>query len=479
MNFDEILNLLRTESRNDHLGVCADSRLVKPGDIFVAVKGTEFDGHNFIKEAVAKGAKFVVCQEPQNFDDAEVILVESPAEALGILAQKSRDNPSSKLTNLSVTGTNGKTTVGFLVRSVINTSGEKCGLVGTVMCDTGLGSTEAVMTTPDATAISKMQEQMVENGVKYLVIEASSHGLSQDRLAGIDFAAAAFTNLSSEHLDYHRDMADYLAAKTRLFERLAPSATAILNKQSAPAKKIAKATKANILWYAVDDDADITARIKSMDIKGTVFSLDCRGESQIVETPLLGVHNVSNHLAAAGLCIAAGFGLKTVATGLSALKTIPGRLEGVDYGQDFSILIDYAHTDDALKNVLKTLRPLCKNRLTVVFGCGGDRDRMKRPRMAKVAEKLADRVIVTSDNPRTETPEKIIDDIVAGLDSPNSPEIQIETDRKKAIESAVAAAKKDDIILIAGKGHETYQIVGKKKFDFNDKAIVQDFLEKS
>jgi len=319
-----------------------------------------------------------------------------------------------------------------------------------------------------------------------MVVEASSHALSQNRLAGIDFKAAAFTNLAGDHLDYHKTKEDYLAAKTKLFSALSPDATAVLNKQSSEARHIAEKTKARILWYAVDELADITAHIESMNIDGTVFTLEYASQRHKVTTPLLGCYNVSNHLAAAGLCLASGLDLETIAAGLCALREIPGRLEKVsppslspkNGGASPTLLIDYAHTDDALKNVLATLKPLCKGKLIVVFGCGGDRDRSKRSRMAKVAEQLADFIIVTSDNPRTERPEDIINEIIGGFKKSNSEKIIVETDRKKAIESAIRNADKNDIVLIAGKGHENYQIIGDQKFDFSDKAVVEEFLNK-
>jgi UDP-N-acetylmuramoyl-L-alanyl-D-glutamate--2,6-diaminopimelate ligase len=318
-----------------------------------------------------------------------------------------------------------------------------------------------------------------------MVVEASSHALAQNRLAAIDFKAAAFTNLTGDHLDYHKTKKEYLAAKTKLFAALSPEAIAVLNKQSSEAELIANHTKARILWYAIEEQADITARIESMDIGGTVFTLAlanrssvvCR-PSSIVKTPLLGLHNVSNHLAAAGLCLAAGLDLETIAAGLSSLQGVPGRLEKVGWDGDFTVLVDYAHTDDALKNVLSTLKPLCKGNLRVVFGCGGDRDRTKRPRMAKVAEQLADFVIVTSDNPRTEKPQAIIDEIITGFENPRSPKITVEPDRRKAIELAIKSADKDDIVLVAGKGHENYQIIGKQKFPFSDKTIARECLAK-
>jgi len=485
MTFGELLNLVSSDKVPD---ICVDSRLVKKGDIFVAIKGTIYDGHDFIDQAAARGAKYIVCQRPCPSSDAEIIVVEDSAEAAAILAQASRGNPASKLTNLAVTGTNGKTTVAYLARSVIQAAGEKCGLVGTIIYDTGLKSCQADLTTPDCFAIADRQGQMVKAGSKYMVIEASSHALSQNRLAGIRFKAAAFTNLAGDHLDYHKTKADYLTAKTKLFSSLSPGATAVLNKQSPEAELIArqirppscfrkKAGGTEILWYAVDAPADITAHIESMSISGTVFVLEYAGQRQKVASPLLGRYNVSNHLAAAGLCLAAGFDLETIAAGLSALKTIPGRLEKLD-GDGVSVFIDYAHADDALKNVLSTLRPFCKGTLCVVFGCGGDRDRTKRPRMARVAEQLADFVIVTSDNPRTERPADIISEIVAGFKKPDSQTVVIEPDRKKAIELAIKTAVKGDIVLIAGKGHETYQIIGKQKHDFSDKKIAEECLKK-
>jgi UDP-N-acetylmuramoyl-L-alanyl-D-glutamate--2,6-diaminopimelate ligase len=478
MNFDELLTIVSSEKTPC---LRTDSRLVKPGDVFIAVKGTAQDGHNFINQALENSAKFIVCQsyEPnQETASCEIIIVDDSSKAAATLAQAGRHYPSSKLTNLAITGTNGKTTVAFLTQSIIQNTGQKCGLLGTIIYDTGLAASESNLTTPGCLDIAEAQHQMLKAGAKYMVIEASSHALEQNRLFAINFEAAAFTNLAGDHLDYHKTEEHYLAAKTRLFEALPPDSTAALNKQSPHAQQIAGKTNTKILWYAVDEPSDITAHIESMDINETVFVLQYAGERQTVSTPLIGLHNVSNHAAAAGLCLAAGFDLKTIATGLSALKTIPGRLEKVQWNGNFSVLVDYAHTDDALKNVLSTLKPLCKANLIVVFGCGGDRDRTKRPRMAKVAEQLADSVIVTSDNPRTEKPEGIINEIITGFKNPDSENIKIEPDRKKAIELALEHAVKDNIILIAGKGHETYQIIGTQKFDFSDSDIARQYLAK-
>jgi len=495
MNFDKLLNLV---SSDNALSICVDSRAIVNGDIFVAVKGTVYDGHDFIDQAIDNGAEYIVSQKDKSSiehraSSIETIIVDDSTEAAALLAQARWGNPASRLTNLAVTGTNGKTTVAYLVRSCIQKAGQKCGLIGTVIYDTCSGdSRQASLTTPDCLTIAAGQHEMLKNGAKYMVIEASSHALSQNRLAAVNFKAAAFTNLAGDHLDYHKTEEDYLAAKTRLFSTLSQDAVAVLNKQSPQAGLIAKQTDAKILWYAIDEPADTTAHIESMDMSGTVFTLKYANQSTIVKTPLLGRYNVSNSLAAAGLCLAAGFDLETIAAGLSAQQIIPGRLEKIDWTGDFSVLVDYAHTDDALKNVLSTLKPLCSGKLRVVFGCGGDRDRTKRPRMAKVAEQLADFIIVTSDNPRTEKPDDIISDIVTGFE--NGPAIPyselrhtkyeqratkiIEPDRKKAIELAMETAGKDDIVLIAGKGHETYQIIGKQKFDFSDKKIASEYLKK-
>jgi UDP-N-acetylmuramoyl-L-alanyl-D-glutamate--2,6-diaminopimelate ligase len=476
MDLDELLNLVSSDSAPS---ISVDSRSIGAGDIFVALKGTSYDGHDFIEQAIANGAAYVICQSAPGrgySEGAELIIVEDSAEAAAALAQARRGNPASQLTNLAVTGTNGKTTVAFLVRSCIQEAGEKCGLIGTVIYDTCSGDTsQASLTTPDCLTIADGQEQMVRNGAKYMVIEASSHALSQNRLAAVSFKAAAFTNLSGDHLDYHKTKEDYLAAKAGLFTSLSPDAVAVLNKQSAESGFIAERTDAGILWYAIDEPADLTAHIESMDIGGTVFALRHASKSSIVRTPLLGLYNVSNCLAAAGLCLAAGFELETIAAGLSALQTTPGRLEKLD-ADEFSVIIDYAHTDDALQNVLSTLKPLCNGKLRVVFGCGGDRDKTKRLRMARVAEQLADSIIVTSDNPRTEKPDDIIIDIVAGFEKADSERIIVEPDRRAAVRLAVRSAAKGDIVLIAGKGHEDYQIIGTQKFHFSDKEIVQDFL---
>jgi UDP-N-acetylmuramoyl-L-alanyl-D-glutamate--2,6-diaminopimelate ligase len=471
MTWDELLRLVSCDATAE---IQIDSRRVHKGDVFVAIPGVHCDGHAFIGQALANGAKYIVHADdhaaPADAKNALLIPVSNPAKAAGLLAQAKRGNPGARLTNLAVTGTNGKTTVTFLVRSCIESSGHKCGLMGTVVYETGSGTTASSLTTPDCLTIADAQRQMVDAGAEYMVIEASSHALSQDRLAAVDFKAAAFTNLTGDHLDYHKTKENYLAAKTRLFTALAPEATAVLNKHAPESSSIARATKARVCWYAIEEPADLTAWIESMTVNGTSFVLEYQGRRERVKTPLLGRYNVANHLAAAGLCLGAGLDLGAVAKGLSALKGVPGRLEKVD-GDGSAVIVDYAHTDDALQNVLTTLKPLCRGRLIVLFGCGGDRDKTKRPRMARVVEHWADWIIVTSDNPRTEQPQAIINDIMVGFKNPRSQKLTVEADRRKAIELAIESAAPEDIVLLAGKGHETYQIIGTTKFDFSDKEV--------
>ena len=477
MTYQQLLQHVRSSEFN--ADVRSDTRLLNKGDIFVAISGVSVDGHDYIPTAIAKGACWVVCKNPGDNTSDNIITVADTSQALGQLSQAVNGDPAAKLTNLAVTGTNGKTSVCYITRSIIQAAGHKCGLISTIVYDSAAGSETAQtasLTTPDSTIIAKLMKQMVSAGATYMATEASSHALSQNRLAGVPFAAAAFTNLTGDHLDYHNTLDQYLAEKTKLFSGLSPESMAVLNLQSPQAQLIAPETKATIMWYAVDEPADLSAKILSISTGGTEYELSFDCQTRIVKTSLVGKYNISNQLAAAGMCLAVGIDLDAVVKGIADLASVPGRLEPVKSDADFSVLIDYAHTDDALKNVLATVKPLCANKLTVVFGCGGDRDKTKRPRMAAEAEKFADRIIVTSDNPRTEPPARIIDDILEGFSDKQADNIHVEPDRKKAIELAIESAAKDDIIVIAGKGHETYQLIGEKKFDFDDKLIALEIL---
>lgn len=480
MTLEQLIKLVESKPIEYRPRVSCDSRKLRQGDIFVAIKGTKVDGWDFIGQAVVSGARYVVTDKPTKVASAEVIETPDPAFALGVLAQAAYDYPNKKLTNLAVTGTNGKTTTTYLARSIIAAAGHKCGLIGTITTDLGSQTDQiaASMTTPDAVELASLSSQMLAAGCDYMVTEASSHAIEQNRLAGIDFKAVAFSNLTGDHLDYHKTMDAYLAAKLKLFEKLSPDSTAIINKDDPVFEQVGSAaSQAKILFYSLQQPAEITAKIISMDIAGTIYDLEILGKKVRVKTSLIGRHNISNHLAAAGMVYACGFTLEQIAEGLSKIAKVPGRLEKVPSSKDFAVLVDYAHTDDAMKNVLSTLKPLCKGKLTIIFGCGGDRDKTKRPRMAAVAEQFADAIYVTSDNPRTEKPLDIIEDVIKGFLNPSAENITIEPERKKAIELAVKAAGSGDIILIAGKGHEDYQIIGSEKYHFSDIEIAAEFLK--
>ncbi len=470
MDFEGLLELVE----NERLSVTADSRKVTAGGVFVAVKGGRVDGHDYVDKAIAAGAKYIVAQKQVKTASAELIEISDTAPSVGLLAQAGMGWPARKLCNLAVTGTNGKTTVGFLVKSIIETAGKKCGLIGTVenfICGKAVA---ADMTTPDAVEIAKLQKQMVDAGAEYMIIEASSHALDQQRLAGIEFKAGAFTNLTGDHLDYHLTMENYLAAKTKLFTGLGVDSYAILNGQSEFAEKIARYCEAKVMYYSVNSQGDIYADNIEYSHSGTKYDLHVEDQCEKVSSPLLGLHNISNHLAGAGLAFAAGFEISEIAQGLEN-ATVPGRLERVDCGQNFAVLVDYAHTDDALDNVLRTLKAICKGRLIVVFGCGGDRDKTKRPRMARAAQEFGDIVIVTNDNPRTEDPDEIIKDIMAGFERPEK--VIVDADRASAIGVAIEKAGDKDIILIAGKGHEEYQIIGTQTRHFSDREEAEKILK--
>jgi UDP-N-acetylmuramoyl-L-alanyl-D-glutamate--2,6-diaminopimelate ligase len=369
---------------------------------------------------------------------------------------------------VGVTGTNGKTTVTHLLCGILAAAGERPAMLGTIRYRTGRRDVSATVTTPSATDLAEMTAEMVADGRTHLVMEVSSHALDQDRTAGLEPCVGVFTNLSGDHLDYHGTMEAYRAAKRRLFENLPAGAAAVLNRDDPAGEDFAAATRAKVWWYGLSPAADVRARIDEINAAGCRFALIAGDAQQEVRTPLIGRHNVYNAVAAATAAIAMGVELPAVASALQTVDRVPGRLERVDERAPYQVFVDYAHTDDALENVLGALRPLTRGRLIVVFGCGGDRDRSKRPRMARVAESLADHVVITSDNPRSERPEDILDEIVAGLSPDGRERADVEPDRRTAIRLAVERARAGDLIVIAGKGHEKVQILGNERVAFDD-----------
>ncbi len=458
--------------------VCSDSRLVQPGDVFVAVRGVNVDGHDYIKEVERAGAALVVSQKPVSVLCPQITASNSAAE-LGRLAQAAAGNPSKRLDVLGVTGTNGKTTVAYLVRAMLAAGRRRCGMVGTVEYDLGGKVIAADNTTPGQVRLAELMAEMVGNRMDSLVTECSSHGLDQSRLAGVEFKAAAFTNLTGDHLDYHGDIIKYRQAKVVLFRDLAPEATAVINACDQVGDYMAKSSQARIWRFGVGADVDISGVIIESGLWGCRVELKVLSERLEVSTPLIGEHNVSNALAAVGLARAVGVSLEDIATALEGFAGAPGRLERIDCGQDFTVLVDYAHTDDALRHALSAIKKLEPQRVIAVFGCGGDRDRSKRPRMAAAAQ-CADVIIVTNDNPRSEDPGRIIADIRAGFTKECIADVTEIPSRYEAIEFALTAARSGDAVLIAGKGHEDYQLMGGKKLHFDDRETVRKILnEKS
>jgi UDP-N-acetylmuramoyl-L-alanyl-D-glutamate--2,6-diaminopimelate ligase len=450
-------------------GVKEDSRQVTPGDLFVARSGTKSDGRAFLTDARNRGAVAAVVAAKLPDCDLPQVAVTDPGVAASRLAHVLLDEPSRSVRVLGITGTNGKTTTAYLVRHLLRKIGRPCGLVGTVQIDDGKREWEATMTTPSATEIAGLLATMRDNGCRACAMEVSSHALDQGRAAGVRFAAAAFTNLTGDHLDYHKTMENYAAAKARLFESLDASAVAIVNSQSAWADRMVRNCSAKVATFGFTPNVDYRASEVSITSRGSQFLLTAPDGTAQVDMSLIGKHNIENALAAAAL-VAETFEIpvQQIAAGLLDAAGAPGRLQAVRVGQGFAVLVDYAHTDDALENVLTALRPLTTGKLRVLFGCGGDRDRTKRPRMAAVAQRLADVVYVTSDNPRTEMPLAIITDIVSGFTADYRAKANVELDRRCAIERVLADARGGDVVLLAGKGHENYQIIGQTKHHFDD-----------
>ena len=458
--------------------VCNDSRKAVPGSLFVAVKGFASDGHDYIATAVEKGACAVVFEDQEaaeaqitktGKEDVVMIKAESSRYALAIIAANFYDNPSEKLTLVGITGTNGKTTTVTLLYRLFTTLGYSCGLLSTIANYVGTRGSEAVNTTSDPLTINSLLSEMVDAGCEYCFMEVSSIGVEQERVAGLKFKAGIFSNLTHDHLDYHKTFAEYLRCKKLFFDTLPADAYAITNTDDRNGLVMIQNTKAKVVTYSLRSIADHTCRVIEQSFEGMLLRMDSR-ESW---TPLIGQHNAYNLLAIYTTAVVLGADEEETLVALSSLRPAPGRLENMRGPKDISVIIDYAHTPDALENVLKTLREIAHDReLICLFGCGGDRDRTKRPEMAQVAQKLADRIIVTSDNSRTEKTADIMADIRAGLDTSGRAKSLFIENREEAIRTALMIAGQGATILLAGKGHETYQIIGTEKRHFDEKEIV-------
>lgn len=460
-------------------GLTADSRRVTPGDLFVAAPGSRVDGAAYVDQALARGALGVVSQVPLDLPDSVGhLLVPDVAAAKPVLADTWFRHPSGRLTVIGITGTNGKTTTATMLRSMLTMDGRDTGLIGTLGAWIGEQHEPLANTTPDAIELQRLLARMVDANLSTVVMEVSSHALALGRVGGVDVDVAVFTNLSQDHLDFHGDMDAYASAKARLFEKLMPDGVAVINADDPAGPAMVERCLGKVLTYGLDQPADLSAEVRRLDTGGTAFHLvDAEGGRRApVDLALLGRHNVANALAAAGAARALGLPTHAVVTGLAALRSVPGRLEAIDCGQEFDLLVDYAHTPDALRQVLALLRPLTRGRLRVVFGCGGDRDRHKRPLMGRAVAEAADALYVTSDNPRGEDPDAILDQILEGVPDADGARVGRWVDRRQAIAAACADAGPGDVVLVAGKGHETTQTIAGQVLPFDDRAVAREVL---
>ncbi len=463
-------------------GIAYDSRRVTPGMMFIAVKGHNRDGHEFIDAAIERGAAAVLC-ERNGFHarKATRIKVQDTRKALACAAANFYGAPSAQLKMVGVTGTNGKTTVTFMLKRMLESAGLKTGLIGTVRYEVGERVIPAHRTTPEALEVQQMLSHMLREDCRACVMEVSSHALDQHRVHGVQFDTAIFTNLTRDHLDYHGTMEAYYGAKRQLFtpEYLGvKSGSAVINIDDGFGRRLADEVSPSVtLTYGMDAAASLRATNIGLESRQTTFTIEGHGAPIPCRMPLIGGHNIYNALAAAGAALAMGIDPSQVAGSLESMPPVPGRLEQVDAGQPFNVVVDYAHTDDALRHVLVALREVTRGRLLVMFGCGGNRDTGKRAQMGSVAAQLADVTVVTSDNPRRESPESIIQQIVDGHRARRQDGLEIEVDRRMAIERILRMAKPGDTVLLAGKGHETYQEFENTVIPFDDREHAREVLQ--
>ena len=455
-------------------GISYDSRKTKPGDLFVAIKGFEADGHRFIPKAVANGAAAVLCEDAPT-DGTPYIKTRDCRYGLAIASREFYGNPAARMKLVGFTGTSGKTSSTHIMKHVLETAlGAKVGLIGTNGNMIGDRLLHTEHTTPESLELHRLFKQMADEGCTHVVMEVSSHSLELKRVAGIEFDVAVFTNLSQDHLDLHGTMEAYAAAKKKIFSQCKAGCVNIDDERGA---FMLHGESCPMLRYSAQSPAELTASDISLSAEGVSFTASYHGERVPARLAIPGMFSVYNALSVMAACLLLGMSLKAAADGISSARGVKGRMEPLPTDGDYSVIIDYSHKPDALEKALKALRPVTRGRLIVLFGCGGDRDRGKRPIMGKVAAENADLVIVTSDNPRTEEPMDIIREILPGLENSQKP-CKMICDRPEAIHWAIDNALPGDVILLAGKGHEDYQIIGHEKHHMDEREIVRDFLEK-
>ncbi|MCL5102523.1 MAG: UDP-N-acetylmuramoyl-L-alanyl-D-glutamate--2,6-diaminopimelate ligase [Armatimonadetes bacterium] len=467
----------------DVTGVAYDSRQVEPGFVFVAMKGGSFDGHEFIGRALDAGASAIVAEREVDEAvkrDVPYVVVPNGRVAMGEIAAPLCGFPSRKMKLVGVTGTSGKTTVTHLIQGIFNAAGKKAGLIGTVGAKIGGEILDTKHTTPESADLQKLLSYMAEQGVEVVAMEVSSHGLYQGRSLGCEFDCGVFTNIARDHLDFHKTIDAYLDAKIILFRDHPKASTkrfhAVINADDPSAGKVREAAQGRIITFGMNSGADVTASDVEVTDKSVWFTMSHQGRSVPVRLGIGGAFNVYNALSAAGAAIALGMDLDEIARGLATAKGAPGRFESVECGQDFGVIVDYAHTPDEIENVMRTAKNLTQRKLIAVFGCGGDRDKGKRPLMGGLGAEIADEVIITSDNPRTEDPNAIIRDILAGILEHRIDKVTVQADRKDAIREAIHRARTGDIVVIAGKGHEDYQIFADRTIHFDDREVAREIL---
>ncbi|MCJ7839549.1 UDP-N-acetylmuramoyl-L-alanyl-D-glutamate--2,6-diaminopimelate ligase [Lederbergia sp. NSJ-179] len=454
-------------------GISNNHQKVKNGHLFICIKGFTFDGHEFAKDAVENGAVAILAEKPLSLN-VPVLIVKDTKKAMAILADTFYDHPTQKLHLIGITGTNGKTTTSHLIDAIFRDAEQLTGLIGTVHIKIGNKILETKNTTPDSLELQKVFHEMVEEHVETATMEVSSHALVQGRVNGCDYDVAVFTNLSQDHLDYHRTMEEYKRAKSLLFSKLGNTYLtehpkyAVLNVDDQVTELFAAETSAHVVTYGIQKPADFQADFISYHSDGVSFRLLSPEGERDIRLPLAGEFNVYNALAAIATAYVSQIPFDIIIQSIEQAKGVPGRFELVDGGQNFTVIVDYAHTPDGLENVLKTIQQFANKRVFCVVGCGGDRDRSKRPLMAQIACKWATDPIFTSDNPRNEDPQTILEDMKKGV---VGSQFQIVPDRKEAIKRAIDLAEEGDVVLVAGKGHETYQIIGDKVHDFDDRLV--------
>ena len=478
MKLAELLNGVEVKEiiGSEHLnitGIAFNSLEVKPGNIFVCISGFKTDGHKYAADAIGRGAIAVMAEKDISELGVTCIICDNTRLALARASANFYGHPENKFKLIGITGTNGKTTTTYLVKSVLESLGHKVGLIGTNQNMVGTEVIPSKHTTPDSLELMQLFSHMAEKGAEYVVMEVSSHSLALDRVTACTFDVGAFTNITQDHLDFHKTMEQYLEAKGILYHI---SRAGVVNVDDSGADYLLSTSKCErMLTYGIDKDCDLRAYDVELSEKGVDFKVKYEGESYTVQLGIPGRFSVYNALTAIGCLLAAGVDMKDAVAGLKSARGVKGRIEVVETGRDFSVIIDYAHTPDGLYNVIRTIRGFCKGRIITVFGCGGDRDVTKRPKMGKIAAALSDFCVVTSDNPRTEDPEKIVADVVEGVKDGNC-DYAVVTNRFEAIEFALDHAKVNDVVLLAGKGHETYQILADRTIDFDEREIVKKLL---